>query len=145
MSHSTVLLWYKGFKEGREDVEDDPRGGRPSTSRNETFFDDRGMLHHEFLSQGQTVNQYVYKEILQRLLRSVKEKRRDLWESNTWLLYHDNAPAHTALSIQKFLANKNITVLEQPPNLPDLAPCDFFLFRKVKNIIKGTHFQALMP
>ena len=36
LSHSTVFLWHKRFKEGREDVEDDPRGGRPSTSRNET-------------------------------------------------------------------------------------------------------------
>ena len=36
MGRSTVFLWHKRFKEGREDVEDDPRGGRPSTSRNET-------------------------------------------------------------------------------------------------------------
>ena len=32
-SHSTVSLWHKRFKEG---CEDDPRCGRPSTSRNET-------------------------------------------------------------------------------------------------------------
>ena len=106
------------------------------------FFDVRGMVHHEFLPQGQTVNQHVYKEILQCLFRSVREKRRDLWESNTWLLHHDNAPAHTALSIRKFLVEKNITVLEQPPYSPDLAPCDFFLFPKVKSIIKGTHFLS---
>ena len=36
LSRSTVFLWHKRFKEGREDVEDDPRGGRPSTSRNKT-------------------------------------------------------------------------------------------------------------
>ena len=100
------------------------------------------MAHYEFLPQGQIVNHHVYKEILQRLLRSVKEKRRDSWESSTWLLHHDNAPAHTALGIRKFLADKNITVLEQPPYFPDLAPCNFFLFSKVKNIIKGTHFSS---
>ena len=66
------------------------------------FFDVRGMVHYEFLLQGQTMNQRVYKEILQRLLRSVREKGRDLWESNTWLLHHNNALAHTALSIWKF-------------------------------------------
>ena len=64
----------------------------------------RGMIHYEFWSQGQTVNQHVYKEILQCLLCSIREKRQDLWESDTWLLHHHNAPAHTALSIQKFLA-----------------------------------------
>ena len=39
------------------------------------FFDVRGIVHCEFLLQGQTINQHVYKEILQRLLRSVREKR----------------------------------------------------------------------
>ena len=36
LSHSTVSLWHARFKEGCEDVEDDPRCGRPSTSRDET-------------------------------------------------------------------------------------------------------------
>jgi len=44
----------------------------------------------------------------------------------TWLLHHDNAPAHNALGIQKFLTKSNIAVLEQPPYSLDLAPCDFF-------------------
>ena len=35
LSHSTVSLWHKRFKEECEDVEDDPRCGRPSTSKNE--------------------------------------------------------------------------------------------------------------
>ena len=125
LSRSTVFLWHQRFKEGREDVEDDPRGGRPFTSRNETFFDVRGMVHYEFLPRGETVNQHVYKEILQRLLRSVREKRRDLWESNISLLHHDNSSAHTALSIRMFLADKNITVLEQPPYSPDLVNFPF--------------------
>ena len=71
LSRSTVFLWHKRFK---EEHEDDPRDGRPSTSRNETFFYVKGMVHYEFLPQGQTVNHHVYKEILQRLLRSVREK-----------------------------------------------------------------------
>ena len=36
------------------------------------FFD----VHLEFLPQGQTTNQNVYKDILRRLMRSVREKRR---------------------------------------------------------------------
>ena len=35
MSRSRVCEWYKRFKEGREDVKDDPRSGRLSTSRTE--------------------------------------------------------------------------------------------------------------
>ena len=33
MSRLRVFEWCKRFKEGREDVEDDPRSGRPSTPR----------------------------------------------------------------------------------------------------------------
>ena len=59
----------------------------------------------------------------------------------SWLLHHDNAPAHNALGIREFLAKNNIAVQEQPPYSPDLAPCDFFLFPKLKEVIKGTCFQ----
>jgi len=74
-------------------------------------------------------------------MRSVREKRRRLWETRAWLLHHDNALAHNALGIREFLAKNNIAVLGQPPYSPDLAPCDFLLFPKLKKVIKGTSFQ----
>ena len=107
------------------------------------FFDVHGIVHLEFLPQGQTINENVYKDILQRLMRSVREERRELWETKSWLLHHDSVPAHNALSIQQFLVENNIALLEQPPYSPDLAPCDFFLFPKLKGVIKGTRFQDL--
>jgi len=76
-------------------------------------------------------------------MRSVREKRRELWETRSWLLHHDNAPAHNALGISEFLAKNNIVVLEQPLYSPDLAPCGFFLFPKLKEVIKGARFQDL--
>uniref|UniRef100_A0A8C4Q8U9 Transposase n=1 Tax=Eptatretus burgeri TaxID=7764 RepID=A0A8C4Q8U9_EPTBU len=89
------------------------------------FFDIKGVVHFRFLPQGQTVNQYVYKEILRCLMRSVRDKRRDLCENNACVLHHDSAPAHSALSIRHFLAERNIPTLEQSPYSPDLAPCNF--------------------
>ena len=47
-----------------------------------TFFDIKGIVYFEFLPPGQTVNQYVSKEILRHLKRSVRDKRRNLWENN---------------------------------------------------------------
>ena len=63
--------------------------------------------------------------------------------SNSWILHHDNAPAHRALSVRECLATKRITVLEHPVYSPDLAPSDFFLFPKIKEILKGRHFDDI--
>ena len=70
-------------------------------------------------------------------MRSVRDKRRDLWENNAWVF----RTAHSALSIRQFLAERNVPTLEQPPYSPDLAACDFFLFPKLKGVIKGTRFH----
>lgn len=56
-------------------------------------------------------------------------------------LYYNYAVAHSALSIHHFLAKKNISLLEQPPYLPDHAPSNVFLF--LEGIIKGTHFEDM--
>ena len=34
LSRTMVFKWHKAFKEGRENVEDDPRSGRPISSTN---------------------------------------------------------------------------------------------------------------
>ena len=62
------------------------------------FFDVRGIIHNDFLSQDLIINQQVYKEILQYMLCSVHEKRWELWQDKLWLLRYDNAPAYTTLS-----------------------------------------------
>jgi hypothetical protein len=33
LSHTQVFEWFKIFKEGRGEIEDDPRPGRPCTSK----------------------------------------------------------------------------------------------------------------
>ncbi|GFX95325.1 hypothetical protein TNCV_849151 [Trichonephila clavipes] len=58
-------------------------------------------------------------------------------------LHQDNASAHTALSVKQFLTSQNITVMGRPPYLPDLAPCNFILFRTVKPCLKGTDFTSV--
>jgi hypothetical protein len=65
------------------------------------------------------------------------------FSNNSWILHHDNAPAHTALYVRAFSCSKQITVLEHLPYSPDLAPRDFFLFLKTKKIMKDGHFEDI--
>jgi transposase len=70
----------------------------------------------------------------------------DLWKKQSWIIHQENVPAHSTLTVKQFLANKCISVLDPPPPppySPVLAPCDFYLFPKVKSALKGTHFQSV--
>lgn len=147
LSRTMVFRWHKAFKEGRENVEDDPRSGRPISSTNDENVEvvRAVMVKDRRLSvrmiPGLTVNRAFYKDVLERLRKRVQRVRTDI--ADDWVLHHDNAAAHTALSIRVFLAKKNIPVLPHPPYSPDLAPCDFYLFPKLKLKLKGHYFGTI--
>jgi hypothetical protein len=63
-------------------------------------------------------------------------KRPELWP-NDWILHHDIDPAHKALSVEQFLAQKSVTEMEHPPCSSDLALNYFCLFPKIKSGLKG--------
>lgn len=55
-------------------------------------------------------------------------------------MWQDNTPAQNTMSIWQFLAKKNIDVLGQPPYTLGKLLCNFILFLKLKEVIKGTSF-----
>jgi hypothetical protein len=59
------------------------------------------------------------------------------------MLHHDNAPSHTSVFTQQFLAKYKMVVIPHPPYSPDLVPCDFFLFTKIKLKLKGRQFDTI--
>jgi hypothetical protein len=112
MKMPSVFEWYKQFKEGR--MSKSPMEKMPIT-----FFDIKGIVRFEFISQGQTVNETYYVEILKRLHEAVCRKRPELC-INDWIFHHDNSP-----TIKQFLAQKSITEMEHPTSSHNLAPNDF--------------------
>ncbi|UYV69332.1 hypothetical protein LAZ67_6003262 [Cordylochernes scorpioides] len=63
--------------------------------------DEAGVVHHEFLPQGRTVNMKYYLQVMRNLREAIRQKR------------------------------------------PDLSPCDFFLFPKLKRPKKGRRYATL--
>jgi len=80
------------------------------------FFDIEGIMHKEFVPPGQTVNGKFYCNILRRLRENIRRKLSD-----SWTVHHENAPAHTSLFVQQFLASMNMTVIPHPPYSLDLS------------------------
>lgn len=106
------------------------------------FFDCQGVVHHEYAPPKQTITKEYYQEVLRRLRDAVRRKRRDLWQAQSWHLHHDNAPAHRSHLIQAFLTKHNVPTVQQAPYSPDMAPCDFWLFSKLKMPLKGRRFES---
>jgi transposase len=45
--------------------------------------------------------------------------------------------------VKEFFASTQLTVLKHPPYSPDLAPNEFFIFPKIKEILKRKHFDDI--
>ena len=101
------------------------------------FFDSEGILHHEYAPDGQTINKEFYLEVLRHLRESVRRKRPKKWWDGDLILHHNDVPTHTSHVVQQFLAKNSTAQLQQLPYPPDLAPCDFFLFPRLKKVLEG--------
>jgi histone-lysine N-methyltransferase SETMAR len=52
-------------------------------------------------------------------------------------------PTHTSLKTTEFVTNNNIVIVPHPPYSPDLGPCDFALFPKLKMKLKGRRLETV--
>jgi len=84
-----------------------------------------------------------YWKILRGVRENVRCKWPEMWKNRDWLLHHDNVPAHTSLVVRKFLTKYNMTTAPHPAYSPDLAPCNFYVFPKMKLRLKGQRFVSI--
>ena len=130
-------------------LEGEVRSGRPSTSQNEEVIEkfrqivmeDRCRTLREIANTHLKAKQSIL-EILRRLRDAVQSKWPDMCTGKNWQLYHDNAPAYSTHVMKYFLTKNNTTLVRQPPCSPDLVPCNFWLFPKLKTTLKGKRFQS---
>jgi len=67
------------------------------------FFDWQGVIHKEFVPEGETINAVYYKGVMERVLNRIRHVRPGMCESGDWFLLH-NAPSHNATIFKQFLA-----------------------------------------
>jgi len=97
IGRSQTFQWFSRFKAGRTSIDDDERSGRPvSSSTPEMIEKVRQIILEDRRRTIDKVSMLVGISHGTCLRENVRRKRPDLWQNNTWLLHHDNAPAHAA-------------------------------------------------
>jgi hypothetical protein len=49
----------------------------------------------------------------------------------------------SSLLVREFFTKHNTVIMPQPPYSPNVSPCDYFLFPKIKRTLKGRRFASI--
>ena len=113
-----------------------PKKARQSNSTHKRlmipFFNSPGRIYMHWVPTGQAVNNEYYVEVLREFRRRFRRKRPALFKSGQWHFPQDNAPVHNSILVTDYLTKMDIKTVPQPPNSPDLVPCDFWLSPKLR-------------
>ena len=98
------------------------------------------MIYMHWVPTGQTVNKV---EVLREFKKRFHRKRPALFKSGQWHFHQDNAPVHNSILVTDYLTKMVIKTVPHRPYSPDLAPCDFCLFPKLKEKLRGCRYETI--
>ena len=106
------------------------------------FFNPSGPVVQVPCPSVYTVIGRFYKNSVLKIVKEFYNKKRP---SKGWSgvdLLHDNASV-LSCEVKSFLASEKVKVLNHPPYSPDLSPCDFFLFPRLKKMLSGNKYTSI--
>ena len=127
MNRASVFEWHKRFKEGTESVRDDKRCGRSKEVNTPQLIGQRVRARVTMLR--------FFREFRKRFLG----KRPALFKSGQRHFHQDNILVHDSILVTNYLTKMGIKTVPHPPYRPDLAPCDFWLFPK----LRGCRYETI--
>ena len=80
-----------------------------------------------------------YVEVLREFRKRFRQKMPELFKSGWGHFHLDNAPVHNSILVTDYLSKMGIKTVPQPPYSPDLAPCAFLLFPK----LRGCRYETI--
>ena len=138
--------WHKTFKQGRENVEDNRCSGRPISSTNDHKWK---WCELWWRKTAKWVSGWLQDR--QLIMSATKMSWNDFenGSSESEQTLQTTGCCITIMCQQTLrfqfenFWRRNIPVLPHPLYSPDLAPCDFYLFSKLKFKLKGHHFGTV--
>ena len=106
------------------------------------FLDSKGPVLQIPVPKGSSVTGKFYRESVLTQLVDFYQKRRPRTGVRGIKLVHDNTQAHKSAMVQEYLKESGLDVLDHPSYSPDLPPCDFWLFPRLKEMLAGHCFES---
>ena len=78
-------------------------------------------------------------EILRECRKRFRRKRPVLFKSAQWHFQQDNAPVHNSILVTDYLTKMSIKTVLHPRYSPDVGPCNFWLFPK----LRGCRYETI--
>ena len=104
------------------------------------FFNHEGPVTVDILPKKSTMTGKYYSEnVLPKVVSKVNESR-PLTGTSRIMILHDNVSAHKTGAVTQYLSENRISTLPHPAYSPDLAPYDFWLFPKLKELLAGNKY-----
>ena len=126
MSRTQVYTWFTRFKNGRDDLNDDPRPGRPEASNRAELVEkvreiiaiDANFTVRMLAEQLNSSYCTIYKTLTEDLGKRKVCAR--------FVPHQLNASPHKTKKVNEFLMKKQIYVIDHSSDSPDLSSCDYF-------------------
>ena len=90
----------------------------------------RKSTHLSWLAKGLGLGYDV--EVLRESRKRFDRKRPALFKSGQCHFHEDNTPVHNCILVTDYLTKMGIKTVPPPSYSPDLAPCDIWLFPKLR-------------
>ncbi|GBP35631.1 hypothetical protein EVAR_33834_1 [Eumeta japonica] len=153
---NTLRRWYADFDRGYVSLHDKIRKGdiKPTKLRQAKsigkkrlrIFSKMGLVSKIPLEEQKTANgDWCTTICLLSVLEKVTEKRPrnrilcDAWCNSTMTMFRRKPRIRRI----HFLTSEKVKLVTHPAFNPDLAPCDFIIFPKIKNLMRGLTFTGL--
>ena len=97
----------------------------------------RKSIHRSWLAKGLGLGLVCWG--FKGVQEEIPRKRPALFKSGHWYFHQDNAPVHNSILLTDYLSKMVIKTVPRPPYSPNLAPCDFWLFPK----LRGSRYETI--
>ena len=141
MSRTQVYTWFTRFKNGRDDLNDDPRSGRPEASNRAELV---GKVREIIAIDANLTMRMLSEELNSSYCTIYTILIEDFGKRKVcarFVPHQLKAPPHKTKKVNEFFMKKQICVIDNPPYSPDLSPCDYFLFPELKTAMKEAFYD----